>query len=68
MKLQLLGPFGGKSKIQNQEESNQLDWIQATGLKNQNQAETPDLKNPVDWMVFQATRLGSNSRPRDLVD
>jgi hypothetical protein len=52
IKLQLLGPLDGKSRIQNQEESSQLNWIQAIGLKNQNQAETPDLKNPVDWMVF----------------
>ncbi len=26
MKLQLLGPLGGKSTIQNKEESSQLDW------------------------------------------
>jgi hypothetical protein len=53
MKLQLIAPLDGNSRFQNQEESRQLDWILATRLKVQNQAETPespDLKNPGDWI------------------
>ncbi len=49
MRLQVTAPLDGNSRIQNQEGSNRLDWIQVTRLKVQNQAETPDLENPGDW-------------------
>ena len=45
-------------KICAEPQSRRLDWIQVTGFKDQNQAETlesPDLKNPVEWMVIQVT-------------
>jgi hypothetical protein len=44
----MTAPLGENFRIQNQEESSRLDWIQATGLIVQNQAETPDLENPGD--------------------
>ncbi len=50
MKLQVTAPLGGNSRIQNQEISRRLDWIQSTGLKAQNQEETPVFENPGDWI------------------
>jgi hypothetical protein len=64
MKLQLLGPLGGKSTIQNQEESSRLDWCS----KRLDKAVSLDLEIQSTGLVFQATGLGSNSRPRDPVD
>ena len=49
----MIAPLGENSRIQNQEESRRLDWIQETRLKVQNQAKTPespDLENPSDWI------------------